>query len=170
MSDTQGGPDWYLASDGKWYPPQPTQAPVSPPAPGGYQAPPGTAYEPPTPGAYGAPPQAPQNGMATASMILGIIALVTFWFCGLGFLVGVIAVVLGILGMSAAKKLPGQPLLGRAKAGVIMGGIAIVLGLAAFIFLIVLGNISSDDNDFQINTDTPNGVCDESRFLQDPDC
>jgi O-antigen ligase len=109
--------------------------------------------------------------MATAAMVLGIIALVTFWFCGLGFLVGVIAVVLGVLGMSAAKKLPGQPLLGRAKAGVIMGGIAIVLGLAAFLFLVVLGNAFDDNtNDFQINTDPSNGVCDQSRFLQDPDC
>lgn len=34
MSDTQDGPGWWLASDGKWYPPQPQQAgPVEPQPP-----------------------------------------------------------------------------------------------------------------------------------------
>lgn len=30
MSDTQQGPDWWLASDGKWYPPQKPPPPVWP--------------------------------------------------------------------------------------------------------------------------------------------
>lgn len=36
MSDQSGGPGWWLASDGRWYPPAPVppvpQAPVQPPA------------------------------------------------------------------------------------------------------------------------------------------
>lgn len=38
MSDTSQGPGWWLASDGKWYPPQPAATP--PPAPPGPPAPP----------------------------------------------------------------------------------------------------------------------------------
>jgi hypothetical protein len=30
MSDTQQAPDWWLASDGKWYPPQGTDQPLTP--------------------------------------------------------------------------------------------------------------------------------------------
>jgi hypothetical protein len=30
MSDQSGGPGWWLASDGKWYPPQPSQVPPDP--------------------------------------------------------------------------------------------------------------------------------------------
>ena len=33
MSDTSQGPGWWIASDGKWYPPQPQQAPPPPPPP-----------------------------------------------------------------------------------------------------------------------------------------
>lgn len=33
MSDVQQGPDWWLASDGKWYPPQSRPAPPPPPLP-----------------------------------------------------------------------------------------------------------------------------------------
>jgi hypothetical protein len=35
VSDTQQGPGWWLASDGKWYPPQSAQtaSPLAPPAP-----------------------------------------------------------------------------------------------------------------------------------------
>ena len=31
MSDTQQGPGWWMASDGKWYPPQGEQLPPPPP-------------------------------------------------------------------------------------------------------------------------------------------
>jgi len=33
MSDQAHGPDWWIASDGKWYPPQPTLPPPPPPPP-----------------------------------------------------------------------------------------------------------------------------------------
>jgi predicted small integral membrane protein len=178
VSDAPGGPDWYQASDGKWYPSQPAQAPyggapATPPPPGGVQ--PSGGYQAPAANPYGQPPtgqmptQAPSNGMATTAMVLGIVALVTFWFCGLGSLLGVIAIVLGALGMSAAKKLPGEPLIGRAKAGLIMGIVSVVLSVIFLIGWLVLINVGSD-NDLEINSDPSNGICDESRFLQDPDC
>jgi len=64
MSDTSQGPGWWLASDGKWYPPEaaspppPQQPPPQPeqPTPTPVQQPPGAvAAQAPPPG-YGAPP------------------------------------------------------------------------------------------------------------------
>ena len=57
MSDASQGPGWWMASDGKWYPPE--QRPAAPPPPG-TQAwyPPGPsapAYGPPGAAPYGAP-------------------------------------------------------------------------------------------------------------------
>ncbi len=50
MSDTPQGPGWWLASDGRYYPPQPPAPPSAPPT-----APP-TAAAPPEPGQPWAPP------------------------------------------------------------------------------------------------------------------
>ncbi|MCB1030558.1 MAG: DUF4234 domain-containing protein [Acidimicrobiales bacterium] len=49
MSDFSQGPGWWLASDGKWYPPQPPSA--SPPMPGANYPMPGGGY-----GGYGGHP------------------------------------------------------------------------------------------------------------------
>ena len=49
MSDIPQAPDWWQASDGKWYPPQPGQAPADPFAQQQQAAsgmPPGTAPPP----------------------------------------------------------------------------------------------------------------------------
>lgn len=58
MSDTQQGPDWWQASDGKWYPPEAKLPP--PPANFQTQQPPGTQ----------------RSGCATAGIIVGVIFLV----------------------------------------------------------------------------------------------
>ena len=44
MSDAPGGEGWWMASDGKWYPPQPPQPPAAPPV-----VPEPTAQQPATP-------------------------------------------------------------------------------------------------------------------------
>ncbi len=47
MSDTSQGPGWWIASDGKWYPPQPDQTPpAAAPAAGLSQSPMPVAYQP----------------------------------------------------------------------------------------------------------------------------
>ena len=103
------------------------------------------------------------NGLAIASLVLGIIGLVTFWACGFGALPGLIAVVLGILGMQAANKQPGQPQRGLAIAGVVTGALAVLAGVAVFLLL-----VTADDDG--VNSDPSNGVCNPERFIQDPDC
>ena len=166
----------------------------SPPPPGSVPPPPG-GYGTPPPGGYGAPPQQPygtpsfsapapqsqgsgSNGMAIASLVLGIIGLVTFWACGFGALPGLIAVVLGILGLQAANKLPGQPQRGLAIAGIVTGGLAVLVGIGFWVAVVALGDdvdsefdrIQQELEDQGINSDPSDGECDMDRFIQDPDC
>lgn len=90
-----------------------------------YGAPPG-GYPPPGYPPYGYPPRS--NGMATASMVIGIIALVfTFIpFIGLiSWLLAPLAIIFGIVGMSQ----PDLPR-GQAIAGLVTGGLALLMCLA----------------------------------------
>lgn len=79
MSDTSQGPGWWLASDGKWYPPQPAAAPPPmAPMPG---APMGGA---PMGGPMAAPP--PKKGMSGAAKGC-LIAFVIVFVLGVGAVV-----------------------------------------------------------------------------------
>ncbi len=159
----------------------------APPPPPGAQPPPGFGAPPP-PGlggqAYGTPasggftpaapyaqgPQSGSNGLAVAALVVGIISLLGIFCFGIGGLVlGLIAVVLGVLGMKKANELPGQPQRGLAIAGLVTGGLAMVASIAFILFVFVLGS-TVDTIDGGVNTDPSDGVCDQSRFLQDPDC
>jgi len=172
----QGGPGWWLASDGRWYPPE--QAPgVEHPPPGQppQAGPPPYAGQPPQPGpppyaGYGPPPSvspSTSNGMAIAALVLGIVSIVICWLCGLGVVAGVLAVVFGILGLKRAKALPGRPSAGLATAGIVTGAIGAVLSVG-LLLLIIVSAIADDDDGF--NSDPSNGICNEDRYYQDPDC
>ena len=73
-----------------------------------------------------------ERGMATASFVLGIGGLCLFWLFGVGLILGVLAVVFGVIGMRNAKHLPGEGRRGRARTGLILGLVATVAS-AAFI-------------------------------------
>lgn len=104
--------------------------------------------------------------MATASLVLGIISIVTFWTFGFGVLLGILAIIFGVLGINRAKELPHQFNLGRAKAGLITGILGTIGGILFVVVIVVfLGDAIED-----IDTDFPDGVCNPDRFLQDPDC
>jgi len=84
MTDTPQAPNWYQASDGKWYPP--------------------------------APPPLPRerwNGLAIASLVLGIVWL---YFVG-----SILAVVFGHIALSNIKRNPAVRGKGLAIAGVVLG-------------------------------------------------
>lgn len=104
MSDTPQGPGWWLASDGRWYPPQNAPAQIPPP--------------PGAPSLGGIPTRPRNNALAIASLVLGII-----WVCGLGSL---LALILGIIALSQIKK-SGASGRGMAIAGIVLG----VLGILA---------------------------------------
>jgi len=97
-------------------------------------------------------------------MVLGIISIVLFWTFGFGVLLGIIGIVFGAIGMNRSRQLPGQLHRGRGLAGVITGIVGVILGIG-FVLIVVA---ASDDLD--INSDPSNGVCNEDRFMQDPDC
>ena len=70
------------------------------------------------------------NGMAIASMVLGIVGVVVglipfmFW---VALICGLLALIFGFVGWGNAKR--GAPHKGMAVAGYILGGIAVLLGI-----------------------------------------
>lgn len=126
-------------------PPGDPYAPASqdPPPPGygapppGYGAPPpGYATPPPgygTPyaaGPYGAggPGGPPRNGLGTAALILGIIAIPGILTVVLGILLGLLALIFGIIGRKRFARREATNG-GAAMAGAILGGFALVISL-----------------------------------------
>ncbi|MGI9579055.1 MAG: hypothetical protein ACR2OH_12710, partial [Microthrixaceae bacterium] len=57
---------------------------------------------------YGAPMPVQSNGLAIAAMVLGIVALVTMFCYGLGLILGILAVVFGVLGRKRALQMNGE--------------------------------------------------------------
>jgi len=117
--------------------------PREPPLPGGWVAP--DERPPMSPGPWQPPPppftpnrQQPSQGLALASMITGILGILTGG-C-FGPIPGIIALVLGLTALSQIKKTPdkvgGKPF---ATAGVIIGAITVVFyGLLLLWFLLSL--------------------------------
>ena len=165
MSDTSQGPGWWLASDGKWYPPELwTGPPSSGPAPVRWQAQTQPGYSPqpsypvtPTqgPGAegygygygyspYGANPAHPYsqvaqrktNGLAIAALVCG---------CG-GFLLFVpafLGIIFGFVARTQIKRSNGaQKGDGMAIAGIIVG----FAWLAILVLSIAIGHSNNDNN------------------------
>jgi Domain of unknown function (DUF4190) len=131
MSDTSQGPGWWLASDGKWYPPElwtgpPRSGPAfSPSAPSPYPgqggaAPTGAPYGGPIPQGYNpyAPYGAPvkkNNGLAIASLVCSCVGFVLF-------LPAVLGVIFGFVARSQIRRSGGtQGGDGLAIAGIIVG-------------------------------------------------
>jgi hypothetical protein len=124
MSDTSQGEGWWLASDGKWYPPTAAPAPA-PPAP------------PYPQGAYNPAQALPTSNEAIWSLVLGILSLTC-----LGLIAGIPAVILGNVGkkkiLASGGAIRGS---GLATAGLVMGWVSIGLS-AAFILLMIIGVIA----------------------------
>jgi len=154
MSWTSQGPDWWQASDGKWYPPpgvvtaNPGVGPYGSQVPGGQ---PNVGYGPAP--SYGIAPGYPgpvatpgKSGLAIASMVVSIAGIVS---CGLGFIVGLI---LGIVALGQFSK-PDGPKEGKgfAIAGVIVG--------LAGIVLILVGVLLAYLNSYNCQTGMPHGWC-----------
>ncbi|MBA5223162.1 DUF4190 domain-containing protein [Streptomyces griseoaurantiacus] len=118
--------------------------PQYPGAAGGYGGP---GYGPQAgPGAYpwGGMPLAPQNGVSTASLVLGIITVVIFCLWPVSILLGVLAVILGIVGRRRAGRgestNPGQAL-----AGIICGAVGALLGVALMLYIFLAPDNTDED-------------------------
>ncbi|MEE1927370.1 DUF4190 domain-containing protein [Streptomyces sp. TRM 70351] len=91
--------------------------------PGGYPGGDSGGY--PGGGHQGSPPPSPRNGLGIAALILGIAAVVLFWTVIGGLLLGLLALVFGILGYRRKKR-------GEATNGA-MAMIGLILGVLALI-------------------------------------
>ena len=86
---------------------------------------------PMTPGYTQQPAPQSGSGVATASLVLGIIAIcvaaILFCFPYLGMFLGVLAIVLGVVAMNQGGT--GSRAAGKGRTGMILGIIAMVIGL-----------------------------------------
>jgi hypothetical protein len=123
--------------------PPPTQPPQSQGPPGGYQATGG--YQ----AAGGYPRAGRRNGIGVAALVVGVVALVLvllLLFSPLGALLGLVAVVLGIIGLVRANRGDADNR-GQAVAGLVTGGLALLLGI---FFTISVGTwFATHTNDFR---------------------
>lgn len=111
------------------YQPQPTGYP---PQPSGYA--PQAGYPQPGYGmGYGAPAPTKKNGLGTAALVVAIAALFLFWTIFGGFILGIVAIILGIIGISRAKRGEADNR-GIALGGVILGVLAII---ASAVFIVI---------------------------------
>ena len=137
------------AVDSPGQPPQPVAAAVAPPPPAAPYVAPG--YMPPPPG-YGQPPVGQStNGLAIASLVLGIV-----WVFGIG---SILAVIFGFVGRKQIRQSGGrQGGGGMAIAGIVLGFVG-VAGLILWIILaIALTNSINDCFNQANNSNNPCGI------------
>ena len=106
----------------------------------------GNYNQPPTSYGYEAAPPQQNNGVALAAMILGILSLLGLLFLFPGLILGVIALILGIVGVKKANSIigPGSRK-GMAISGIVMGAIATILSALMLIFGISVAKQLLDD-------------------------
>lgn len=115
---------------------QPAPYQDAPPAQGGYPAYAGQ-------GGYDRP--APKNGVGLAALILGILALLSGFFV-IGGLLGLVAIVLGVIGSRRAKRGLATNR-GAAITGIVLGVIGVLLTVAALAFGVFVGSKAANCTD-----------------------
>lgn len=87
-----------------------------------------SGWTPPPPPAY---PVAPQQSLAIASLVLGLVSITVGWCCSFGILTAPVALVLGIIALVQIKNEPAKyGGKGFAVGGVITGGLYFVIFIA----------------------------------------
>ncbi len=131
---TSGSPYGQQPTSGQPYGQQPTSGqPYGQPT-SGSPYPSYPAYSDP---AYGQPPGQQSNTMGLLAMIFGIVAIPLAFCCYIGTLLGIAAIVLGVLGTQKANRGEASNR-GQAKAGLICGAVAIGLDVILLILSLVL--------------------------------
>ncbi|MGV9803348.1 DUF4190 domain-containing protein [Mycobacterium sp. NPDC003449] len=119
-------------------PPQTPPAPPPPypygPYPGGYPPPPYGGY-PPQPAGFAT---GPKNGLGIAALVTAIVGLVLVWSVVGGFVLGIVAIVLGLIAHGRCKR--GEATnSGVAISGIVLGAIAIVVSLVFIAIWVTVG-------------------------------
>lgn len=117
----------------------------------GYGAASGNYGTTPTPHGYEPEPGRQQNnGIALAAMILGILALLGLVFILPGFILGLIALILGIMGVRRASVMGGSGARkGMAITGIVTGAISLILSALMLIFGFSVAKQLVDDGVFE---------------------
>lgn len=82
----------------------------------------------------------PSNGLAIASMVLGIISIVLGLCYGVGIIFGIVSIILGIM----SKKASDGKLSGMALAGIICSVIGIIISIIMLIIVIISFSMASE--------------------------
>ena len=97
----------------------------------------------------GAPAQQPGNGLAVASMVLGIIAVVLCFVPFLNWILALLAIIFGAIGNGKAKA--GAKGKGFAITGLILGIVGALLGTAIFVMAWRAAQRSYDYGSYRYN-------------------
>ncbi|MDI3387262.1 DUF4190 domain-containing protein [Streptomyces sp. B-S-A8] len=108
--------------------------------PSHHPGPPSPWDQPPYPG----PPPQPQNGLGIAALVLGIIGAVLFFTVWGGVILGVLALIFGLIGLSKARKGMATNK-GVALSGTVLGGVAIVLSVVWLVVVVLAVQKVSDE-------------------------
>jgi hypothetical protein len=122
---------------------------VSTPGEGyGQQYPPGQGqpygeqgYGGSNPTGWGQPaqPARPRNGMGTAAIVFGILALLTCWWLPIvGGILGIVAIILGVVGRGRAKRMEATNK-GVATTGLVLGILSLVVNIVLSVALFLFG-------------------------------
>jgi len=130
-------------------------APPMPPPGWPQQPPPGTGWDAPGYGNW-----APQrrNGLGTAALVLGILALPAVFTVVGGLILGILALTFGLVGRGRVKRREADNG-GSAIAGIVLGSIATALSVAVVVFVVWAVNDIQDC----IDEGNSRAVC-ESRY------
>ncbi|WP_330240942.1 DUF4190 domain-containing protein [Streptomyces sp. NBC_00525] len=103
---------------------------------------------------WGMPGTQPANGLGIASLVLGIIATAGFCMYGLGIVLGILALIFGIIGRGRARRGEADNG-GVALAGIILGSVGIVVGAAFIGFFIWAVNQDFDEGEEEYYEQAP---------------
>ncbi|RSO37072.1 hypothetical protein DMH15_18575 [Streptomyces sp. WAC 06725] len=90
-------------------------------------------------------PIALNNGFGTAALVLGIVGTVLFFTVAFGLLLGLLAIIFGAIGRSKADRGEADNG-GSALAGLIMGGVAMLLSVLMVCYVVVANATYVDDD------------------------
>jgi hypothetical protein len=86
--------------------------------------------------------QGASNGLAVASLVLGILAVVFFWLFWLAWILGILAIVFGAVGRGKANQ--GAPNKGMATAGLVLGIVGFAASVLFLVLFVMVANNASD--------------------------
>jgi hypothetical protein len=103
---------------------------------------------------------APSTGLATTALVLGIVSLPLLIFFGLGALLGIAAIVVGIIALGRAKRgeAAGR---GLAIGGIATGAVSVVLGVLIVVALFAFGFGFADELERCVEETGSQEVCQE---------